>query len=73
MASCRKIIMASNTERGRVKLPDGFDPSKQDKALVRKIAEVHGDGFEIDSLEEPVPHATRSYQTTVCKHAVAKA
>ncbi|MHA7297693.1 hypothetical protein [Pseudarthrobacter sp. MDT3-1] len=41
--------MASDTERVKIKLPEGFEPSKHEKALIKKIADVHGDGFELGS------------------------
>lgn len=43
--------MASNTERVRVNLPPGFVPEKHTKAVEKKITEIHGEGFEIDSIE----------------------
>jgi hypothetical protein len=60
--------MASTTERVKVKLPDGFDASKHEKALAKKIADVHGDGFEIDSLEDGYAIATRQVAITEVSH-----
>lgn len=53
--------MASKTEWVRVRLPDGFDPDRHRKALERLIAEHHGDGWELDSidLDAGVAHAMR--------------
>jgi hypothetical protein len=55
-------------ERVRVKLPAGFDPGKHENALVKKIAEIHGDGFEIDSLEDGYALATRQVAITEVSH-----
>lgn len=43
--------MAANTERITVRLPAGFKAEKHQSIIEKKIAEKHGDGFEIDSIE----------------------
>lgn len=55
-------------ERVTVKLPAGFDPAKHENALVKKIAEIHGDGFEIDSLEDGYALASRHVAITEVSH-----
>lgn len=61
--------MASSTERVRVTLPKGFDPARHMKALEKLIADSHGDGFEIDSLEAGMAVATRQVSITEVHHA----
>jgi hypothetical protein len=52
--------VASSTERIRVKLPANFDPARHMDQVTKKIGELHGDGFEIDSLESTVhPDGTK--------------
>ncbi len=50
------------TERLTVTLPQGFDPQRHLPALSQKIAEVHGEGWEVESIdaERSVAYATRS-------------
>jgi hypothetical protein len=48
------------TERITVRLPAGFDPAKHLKALERLVADKHGDGWEIESID---PAAGTAYAT----------
>lgn len=41
----------SSIERVTIRLPDGFDPAKHEKALLSMIAKRHGEGWEIDSID----------------------
>lgn len=56
--------MASNTERIKVKLPGSFDPGRHMTQLMKKIAEAHGDGFEVDSIVDGYAVATRQVTVT---------
>jgi len=60
--------VASSTERIRVKLPDEFDPSRHMAPLMKKITETHGEGFEVDSIEDGVAVATRQVAVTEVSH-----
>lgn len=60
--------MASSTERIRVKLPGNFDPSRHMTQLMKKIGDAHGDGFEVDSIEDGVAVATRQVAITEVSH-----
>jgi len=60
--------VASSTERIRVKLPDKFDPSRHMAPLMKKITETHGEGFEVDSIEDGVAVATRQVAVTEVSH-----
>lgn len=53
------------TERVIVHLPDGFDPTRHMAALERKIAEAHGEGWEVDSIDpaQRIAYATRRSAT----------
>lgn len=48
-----------------VKLPSGFDPSRHQDALQKKIAETHGDGFELDNIDMEALTATASRQRSI--------
>ncbi|MEJ7648713.1 MAG: hypothetical protein WKF57_06740 [Nakamurella sp.] len=39
------------TERITIKLPPGFNPDRHQKALLVKVSEAHGDGWEIESID----------------------
>lgn len=56
----------ANTERVKITLPAGFDPGRHVKALVKKIADRYGDGFEIDSIDpaQGVAYASRQAAVT---------
>lgn len=56
--------MASSTERIRVKLPANFDPARHMTQLMKKITDNHGEGFEVDSIEDGVAVATRQVAIT---------
>lgn len=60
--------MASSTERIRVKLPGNFDPNRHMSQLMKKITDVHGEGFEVDSIEDGVAVATRQVAITEVSH-----
>lgn len=60
--------MASSTERIRVKLPGNFDPNRHMAQLMKKIADAHGEGFEVDSIEDGVAVATRQVAITEVSH-----
>ena len=48
----------------RVKLPEEFDPARHMGGLAKKIAEKHGEGFEIDSTVDGYAVATRQVAVT---------
>lgn len=52
-------------ERISVRLPAGFDPRKHGTALIRKISETHGEGFEIDSIDPNTNTAQASRQVAI--------
>ncbi len=54
------------TEGGTVRLPDGFNPDRHATALARLIAERHGEGFEIVSIDPAggTAYATRHVAIT---------
>lgn len=56
----------SKTERVTVRLPDGFDPYRHHRQLTQLVMDEHGDGFEIESLDQRrrVAYAVRSAATT---------
>lgn len=60
--------MASSTERIRVKLPANFDPARHMTQLMKKITDNHGEGFEVDSIEDGVAVATRQVAITEVSH-----
>ena len=53
------------TERVIVRLPEGFDPGRHMPALERKIAEAHGEGWGVDSIDpaKRIAYATRRAAT----------
>jgi hypothetical protein len=53
------------TERVTIRLPAGFDPAKHLKALEKVIADKHGDGFEIDSIDPVAGTAFATRQVAV--------
>lgn len=57
--------MASSIERLSVRLPPGFNPARHQKALLAKVAEKYGDGFEIDNIDLATGTATVSRQVTI--------
>lgn len=61
--------MASSIERITIKLPEGFDPAKHQKALATIIAKQHGSGFEVDNvdLEQGTATASRQHAITEVK------
>lgn len=54
------------TERLKIRLPDGFDPARHLSALLKQIADTHGEGWEVDSVdpEAGVAHAFRQVTLT---------
>jgi hypothetical protein len=58
--------VASSIERIQIKLPGGFDPAKHQAALMKKITEAHGPGFDLDSIDpvNRVAHASRQVAIT---------
>lgn len=60
------MASTSSIERISVKLPAGFDPARHHTALVKLIAQKHGDGFEIQHIDpaERVAVATRQVAIT---------
>ncbi|QOD05733.1 cell division protein FtsK [Pseudarthrobacter sp. BIM B-2242] len=60
--------MASSTERIRVKLPPNFDTARHMSQLMKKITDNHGEGFEVDSIEDGVAVATRQVAITEVSH-----
>lgn len=57
--------MATSIERVRVKLPAGFNENKHVAALLKKVTEVHGEGFELDSIDPDERVAVVSRQSTI--------
>lgn len=60
------MASTSSIERISIKLPPGFDPARHHGALVKLIAQKHGDGFEIQHIDpaEHVAVATRQVAIT---------
>lgn len=51
-AACLKEnLVSSPIERIRVKLPDAFDARKHTGAILTKVAQAHGEGWEIESID----------------------
>lgn len=65
--------MAAAIERLSIDLPKGFDPNKHTRALVRIVAEKHGDGWEIDSIDPVRGTATVSRMAEVTEVTEAAA
>ncbi|MCU6480141.1 cell division protein FtsK [Arthrobacter sp. A2-55] len=63
--------MATSTERVRVKLPPTFDPARHMKQVEKMISELHGDGFEIDSIESVTNADGTKGQVAVATRQVA--
>ncbi|MEH0110699.1 cell division protein FtsK [Tersicoccus sp. MR15.9] len=66
--------MPSSTERARIKLPAGFDPSvhgtKAERSVLVKATETYGEGFELESYEETVlEDGTPGWAAVVTRHA----
>jgi hypothetical protein len=59
-------VAQSSIERVSVKLPPTFDPTRHHGALMKLIAQKHGDGFEIQHIDpvEMVAVATRQVAIT---------
>lgn len=53
------------TERITVNLPQGFDPGKHLAALERRIADTHGEGFEVTSINVKTRVASATRQATI--------
>ncbi|MBG0738851.1 cell division protein FtsK [Paeniglutamicibacter antarcticus] len=62
--------MASSTERIRVRLPEKFDPARHMVPLMKKITDTHGEGFEVDSIEDGMAVATRQVAVTEVSHNI---
>lgn len=60
-------------ERVTITLPTGFDPSKHQSSLERKITETYGDGFELDNLDLDARTATASRQRVITEVAQTRA
>ena len=60
------LSVVATTERITIHLPEGFEASRHLAALARKVAEAHGDGWEIDSIDpgRNVAYATRQVAVT---------
>lgn len=56
--------MASSTERIRAKLPENFDPARHMIQLMKEIPDAHGEGLEVDSIEDGVAVARRQVAIT---------
>ncbi|MGC0250454.1 cell division protein FtsK [Pseudactinotalea sp. Z1748] len=52
--------MASKIERISVKLPAGFDARKHTNAVLAKISQKHGEGWEVDSIDPKAGTLTAS-------------
>lgn len=52
--------MASKIERISVKLPAGFDARKHTSAVLAKISQKHGEGWEVDSIDPKAGTLTAS-------------
>ncbi|GAB2732161.1 hypothetical protein [Nocardioides pakistanensis] len=55
----------SSIERVTIKLPQGFNPAKHQRALLKLITEKYGDGFEVDTIDPAGGTATASRQAAV--------
>lgn len=60
-------------ERISVKLPEGFNPDRHVKALLKKIAEQYGEGFELDSIDPGTGVAYATRRAAVTEVAVSTA
>jgi replicative DNA helicase len=60
------------TERITIKLPAGFDPAKHLKALEKLVADKHGDGWEIDSIDPVAGTAFATRQVAVTEVAAGE-
>ena len=62
--------MASSIERVRFKLPAQFDPDRHGTGVILKaVANEHGEGFEIDSIEtSEQPDGTTRYVAVATRH-----
>ncbi|WP_248581606.1 FtsK/SpoIIIE domain-containing protein [Nocardioides sp. InS609-2] len=58
-------MTASSIERVSITLPPGFEPAKHQKKLLTLIAEAHGEGFEIDSIDPVAGTASASRQVAI--------
>lgn len=60
------MVSVMTTEKITVRLPAGFDASRHLKALTAKIAEKHGEGFVVDSIDpaEGAAYASRQVEVT---------
>lgn len=59
--------MPSGIQRVRVKLPKGFNPDKHQGAIMKLIAENHGEGFEIESLDTNAGEAVAARQVAIAE------
>lgn len=57
--------MAVGVERITVNLPNGFDPVKHQGQLLKKVGEMYGTGFEIDSIDRGAMTAVVSRQVEI--------
>ncbi len=64
--ACACWALVAVTERVTVRLPDGFDPDRHAAALARLIADRHGAGFEVVSIDPAgrTAYATRQVAIT---------
>lgn len=56
----------SKSQRMQVKLPPGFDPNRHQAALMKKITDAHGEGFELLSIDpvQGVAYVSRQVAVT---------
>jgi hypothetical protein len=59
------MVLVVATEKITIRLPAGFDPARHLRALESKIAEKHGDGFLVDSIDPAAGVAYASRQVAV--------
>lgn len=57
--------MASSIERLTIDLPQGFDPGKHLSALLAKVGEAYGAGFDVDAIDPVARTATVSRQVAI--------
>ena len=65
--SCACCGIVAVTERVTVRLPDGFDADRHAAALARFIADRHGAGFEVVSIDPVSRTAYATRQVAITK------
>src|SRR5690625_7865028 len=69
----RAPALAGRLERITVNLPAGFDPRRHTPAVIQKITESHGPGWEVEAIDPSGKRLTavRQVEITEAHHADA--